>query len=129
MSLDTGLLLLRVGAGLMMAGHGWGKVADLLAGRSDFADPIGIGPVPSLALAAFAEFACALAVVAGFKTRFAAVPVVITMLVAALVVHAGDPWGRKELAAVYAVAFLALVLTGGGRFSLDAWLTPKKRRR
>lgn len=124
---DFGLLVLRLGAGLMMMGHGLGKVQDLVAGKTAFADPIGIGAAPSLALAAFAEFFCALAVVVGFKTRWTAVPVVATMLVAALVFHAGDPWGKKEFPLLYATAFLTLVFTGGGRYALDAWL--KKRRR
>ena len=52
------------------------------------------------------------------------------MAVAAFVVHAGDPWtlgaGRsKEPALLYLFPFLALALTGPGRFSLDAWLGPK----
>ena len=124
---DFGLLFLRLTAGAMMMGHGFGKVSDLIAGKTAFPDPIGIGPVPSLALAAFAEFLCALAVVVGFKTRWSAFPVVVTMLVAAFVIHAGDPWDKKEFPLLYAAAFLTLVFTGGGRYAIDGWL--KKRRR
>jgi putative oxidoreductase len=124
-TLDWGLLFLRVAAGLMMAFHGWGKVQTLLAGEG-FADPIGIGETPSLILAAFAEFLCALLVVIGFKVRWAAIPPAITMLVAAFIVHAPDPWGRKEMAVLYAVIFLTLVLTGGGRFSLDGNLARRR---
>ncbi len=39
--------------------------------------------------------------------------------VAFFMVHAGDPFGKKELAFVYLVIFTALALTGPGRFSLD----------
>ena len=124
---DFGILFLRVSLGLLMASHGLGKAQDLFAGRTDFADPLGIGPVASLALAAFAELLCALAVAVGFKTRWAAVPVVITMLVAIFTVHADDPFSRKEKAVVYAVGFLALALTGGGRYSLDTWLGKRRR--
>lgn len=124
---DLGLLLLRLTFGLMMAGHGVGKVQNLIAGKTGFPDPLGIGSVPSLALAAFAEFLCALAVAVGFKTRWAAIPVVVTMLVAAFIFHAGDGWQKQEFPLLYAAGFLALVFTGGGRHSLDAWL--KKRRR
>ena len=125
---DFGLLLLRVTFGLLMMGHGLGKVQDLIAGKTAFADPIGIGEAPSLALAAFAEFLCALAVVVGFKTRWAALPVAITMLVAAFIVHGGDGWDQQEFPLLYASAFLALVFTGGGRHSLDAWLKKRRRR-
>ncbi len=124
---DFGLLLLRLTFGLMMMGHGLGKVQDLFAGKTGFPDPLGVGSVPSLALAAFAEFLCALAVVIGFKTRWAAIPVAVTMLVAAFIFHAGDPWEKIEFPLLYASAFLALVFTGGGRHSVDSML--KKRRR
>ena len=118
-NLNFGLLLLRVTFGLFLAGHGLGKVLDLAAGKTSFADPIGIGPVPSLVLAAFAEFVCALAVVLGFKTRWAAIPPVVTMLVAAFIVHANDDWGTKEFPLLYASGFLTLVFTGGGRYAID----------
>jgi len=124
---DLGLLILRLGAGLMMLLHGIGKVSDLFAGRAaSFADPIGLGPVPSLALAAFAEFLCALAVMIGFQTRLAAIPIAFTMLVAGFVVHAGDDWRARELALLYAVVFIALALTGGGRYGVDGWLRKQR---
>lgn len=127
MNIDLGLLVLRVGAGLMIAVHGWGKVLSLAHGQTAFADPIGIGQTPSLVLAAGAEFVCALLVVLGVKTRWTAIPVVITMAVASLVFLAHDPWGKKELAALYGVVFLALVFTGGGRHSLDGMLGRRRR--
>lgn len=123
---DTGLLVLRISSGLMMAAHGWGKAGRVLSGEFGFADPLGIGQAPSLILAAFAEFVCALLVVVGLKTRWAAVPVVITMLVAGLVHHAQDPWSDKESALLFAAMFLALVLTGGGRWSVDTLLGRRK---
>lgn len=125
---DIGLFLLRFGAGTLILGHGWGKAARLLAGETAFADPIGIGPLPSLVLATFAELVCALLVIAGLKTRLAAVPLVINMLVAALVHHAPDPWGKKELPLLYAIAFLTLVFTGGGRYAFDALLAGRRGR-
>lgn len=130
MKLDWGLLILRIGVGLLMAGHGLGKVMDLFGGKAaNFPDPIGIGPAASLALAAFAEFVCALLVVFGFKTRWAAIPVVITMLVAALVFHASDPFEQKEHPLLFAIPFLALAFTGAGRFSVDDWLARRGSRR
>lgn len=129
MRLDLGLLFLRVTVGLMMAGHGIGKVADLFAGKTGFPDPLGIGPVPSLALAAFAEFFCSLLVIVGLKTRWAALPVVVTMLVAALIIHADDPWQKKEFALLFAASFFTLALTGGGRYALDAVFARRRRRK
>lgn len=128
MNRDFGLLFLRVTFGLLLAGHGFGKAQDLVAGKTDFADPIGIGPVPSLVLAVFGEFLCALAVAVGFKTRWSAIPPAITMLVAAFIVHANDDWSVKEFPIVYACGFITLIFTGGGQYALDSWLGKRRRR-
>jgi putative oxidoreductase len=135
---SIGLLILRLGIGGFMAAHGWGKLGMVLRGdAAGFGDPIGLGPAVSLYLVTFAELICALLVVLGLGTRFVAAPVVFAMAVAAFVVHAQDPWtmGRgaelflagkakmwssKEPALLFLSAFLALIFTGPGAFSLDA---------
>jgi len=122
MNADLGLLILRVAAGGMMLHHGWGKLHKVLSGQWGFPDPIGIGAKPSLALAIFAEFFCAALVVLGFKTRWATIPILVTMAVAAGIVLRGQPWGEKELPLLYGAAFLTLALCGGGRFALDSFL-------
>lgn len=142
---SLGLLVLRLGLGGYMALHGWGKVQMVVAGDFEkFGDPIGIGPAPSLVLAAFAEFACALLVAAGLLTRLAAIPVAFTMGVAAFVAHGADPWtmgegaarffsgaskswGSKEPALLFLCGFLAIAMTGPGALSLDALLFGRKR--
>jgi putative oxidoreductase len=113
-------LLLRVGSGATMAySHGWSKFSGFSEMSTQFPDPIGIGVVPSLALAMFAEFFCALLLIPGVFTRLAALPLAITMLVAAFVQHASDPFAKKELALVYLVMFLCVACAGPGRFSVD----------
>lgn len=125
-----GLLLLRVGAGGLMAGaHGLDKLLTFTEKAASFGDPLGVGSTASLALAVFAEFFCAIAVALGLFTRFAAVPLVITMGVAAFIVHADDPFSKKELALLYGIPFLALVLTGPGDYSLDRLLRRRSKRR
>lgn len=128
---DVGLLALRLGVGCSMAfSHGLDKMGRVLAGNFEFGDPIGLGPAASLILAALAELVCSLAVAAGLWTRFAAIPPFVTMAVAAIIVHAEDPWARKELAVVYLSAFGALILTGGGRFAVESvWTKTKGKRR
>lgn len=119
---DFGLLLLRLGAGSFMLTHGWPKFQKILGGDWTFADPIGIGQAPSLALATFAELLCSLLVIAGYRVRLAVMPLIFTMLVAAVVVHSADPWPKKELPLLYATAFLALLFLGGGKISVDGLL-------
>jgi len=143
---SIGLLVLRVGVGVYLATHGWGKLQMVLDGSFDkFTDPIGIGSGPSLVLVTLAEFVCALLVALGLVTRLAAIGPVVAMSIAAFVVHGSDPWtmqeaarifrageadswSSKEPALLYLIPFLALVFTGPGRLSLDAWLWPRLRR-
>lgn len=117
---DLGLLILRItGAGLMLT-HGIPKLGRLFGeGPIEFGDPLGIGATPSLVLTVFAEFLCSVLVLIGFKTRLASIPVIITMLVAALIVHAADPIGSKEKALLFLGIFISIFLLGPGRYSID----------
>lgn len=126
---SAGLLLLRVGlGGLMLGSHGLPKLLAFAEKSQTFSDPLGVGSVASLSLAIFAEAFCSLAVILGVGTRFVAVPLIVTMLVAALVIHADDPFGKKEFPMLYAIGFATLVLTGAGRFSIDHVLARRRKR-
>ena len=126
--LSLGLLVLRVGfGGMMLFGHGWGKLVGFGEKAAMFPDLLGIGGPANLALVVFAEFFCSIALILGLATRLAAVPLIVTMAVAVFVVHANDPWHGKEMAVMYLVPFLTLFVTGGGRLSLDAMLWDRKR--
>jgi putative oxidoreductase len=115
-----GLLILRVGAGtLMLTLHGWGKLINFREQAATWADPIGLGPHLSLTLATFAEFFCALLLVLGLFTRLAAIPLIVTILVAGVIVHAADPWDAKEKAFLFLTMYLAVAFAGPGRYSLD----------
>lgn len=118
---DISALVLRVVLGLsMFYGHGLGKMTMLFGeGAIKFADPLGIGVVPSLALAVFAEVLCAFLVVGGLFTRYAVIPLIITMAVAVFVFHSGDPFGKIELPLIYLAGFVALFFSGPGKISLD----------
>jgi len=124
------LLLLRLGVGgLMLALHGLQKLLGFDALVSDFADPIGLGSAASLSLAIFAEVLCSGLIAVGLGTRLAAVPLAVTMVVAAFVVHGEDPMAARERALLYLVPTVVLILTGPGRFSLDALVGNKRKKR
>ena len=72
------------------------------------------------ALGVLAELVCAFLMVAGAATRMACVPLLITMLVAAFVVHGGDPFKEKKLALPYAAGTFTLMFTGAGKDSINA---------
>lgn len=125
-STSFGLLLLRLAAGgSMIVFHGWDKLLGFSEMKDSFPDPLGIGTSLSLGAAVGAEVGCAALLVLGLATRVAALPLAFTMGVAAFVVHADDPWAKKELALVYLAMSLALVFTGAGRLSIDARLAKK----
>lgn len=117
---DIGLLILRIYAGGLMAfSHGFPKLSKLFSGDFGFANPLGIGELPSLILTVFAEFFCAVLVIIGFRSRLATIPLMITMLVAAFIVHAGDPFSKKEFGLLYFFAYLVIFLMGPGKFAID----------
>lgn len=120
--LDTGLLVARLGFGGMMFVHGLDKLRNFSTYAPEFADPFGIGPTPSLALAVGAEAFASLAVVAGVATRLALVPLIVTMLVAAFYAHLEDPFHVKEKALLFLTGYVGLLLTGPGRLSVDGFL-------
>jgi len=127
-SISISLLLLRVIAGVFMLTHGYGKFLSLFAdGPVQFADPIGIGVTASLILAVFAEFFCSIFLIFGVATRFSAIPLLITMLVAALIVHAPDPFARKELPLLYAAVYIAIAIAGAGKYSVDNWIFKNRK--
>lgn len=116
---DIGLALLRIAPSAMMLSHGIPKFQKLIAGNFEFGNPIGIGAAPSLFLTVIGEFLCPILIIIGFKTRWAAIPSAITMLVAGFIVHGADPFATKEKAMMYAAFFIAIALLGPGKYSID----------
>jgi len=125
---DFTALILRLGFGLyMLMGHGLGKLMKLFSGEEiQFFSFLGLPANISLGLAVFAEFIACIFIIIGYKTRLAALPLIITMLVAAFVVHGSDPWfmygtegGSKEPAIIYLIGFLAIYCLGSGKYSVD----------
>lgn len=119
---DAGLLLLRLMAGLgLVFGHGLQKLPPSAAFVA------GVGEMGFLLPGLFAWAAALSEVVGGFLialgllTRPAGLFVACTMLTAAFVRNAGEPFGERELALLYLAVALALMLTGSGRYGPDAF--------
>ena len=118
--IDLSLLILRIAGGALMLTHGIGKMESLFGTDPiQFPDPIGLGATTSLALAVFAEVVCAALLILGLATRFAAIPLLITMLVAVFVVHIADPFANQELPLLYATIYVVILIAGAGKFSID----------
>ena len=122
---DISLLLIRLAAGGFMLSHGFGKLQKLVNGNFEFGDPIGVGPEISLGLTVFAEILCAFLILVGLFSRLAAIPLIITMLVAVFMVHADYDFGKKELGLFYLINYLVIFLSGAGKYSLDKLILKK----
>lgn len=131
---SIGILFLRVATGLlMMLAHGIPKLQNYETLRSKFQAPSSLsgflnGPI-SLILTIGAEVGAAGLLVIGLATRPAAFILCFTMVIAAFDVHAADPFKVKELALMYLVCGVAILLTGAGSISVDAKLSKERRRR
>ena len=119
-------LLARVSVGLVFVTTGWGKLQNLDQ-VIEFFRSLGI-PAPEVQapFVAATELSCGLLLVLGLGTRFAAVPLTITMVVAirtalwAELEGVIDLLGREEYLFIVLLAWLAVA--GAGAVSLDAIL-------
>ena len=119
-TLSVALFVLRVGVGsLMMIEHGLDKLKNFGTKSGRFADPFGLGSTTTYSLVVFAEFFCAAFIILGLFTRLAAIPLVIAMTVALFIAHKGQYFGEGEMAGLYLVCFVTILLAGPGKASLD----------
>lgn len=138
---SLGLLALRVMTGLMMLfGHGIPKIrgfdAILKKGfyEPDFFPLSMLPPQVNLGLITGAEVVASSLIILGLMTRPAAFILGFAMTVAAFGVHGSDLWfskggPSKELALLYLIPCIAIILSGAGSYSLDAVLHKDGKRR
>jgi putative oxidoreductase len=116
---NLALLVLRLGASGMLLTHGIPKIQRLFSSPIEFPDPLGVGATTSLILALIGEVVGPLLVLIGYKTKLAAIPTIISMIVALLMIHFNDPFATKEKALLYLLLFVVIFLAGPGKYSVD----------
>jgi putative oxidoreductase len=116
------LLALRLVLGVIMIGHGYGKVFGGLHRHVELVSGLGLAGWLAYFSAA-AEFGGGILVIAGLLTRFSALAILIDLLVAIWKVHWKNgllgQGGYQFPLALAAIAF-ALIFLGAGPFSLDS---------
>ena len=126
---DIGLLVLRLAAGGLLAGHGSQKLFGWfsgpgLKGTAGWLESLGLKPGTPWATAASAsEFGGGVLTTLGFLHPLGPLGTMGAMIMATVKAHWGKPiWASKggaELPVINMATALALTLTGPGRFSLD----------
>ena len=121
----VGLLFLRLGIGAAFIVHGLPKLQAGAEGWAKYGEAVGNFGITfgyqAFGLAAgLAEAGGGLLILLGFFTRLACLPMLATMAVAAAGhLKAGEGFMGASHAMEAGVVFLALLITGAGRFSLD----------
>ncbi len=137
---DTATMILRVLLGVVFFPHGMQKLLGVYGGYGFsgtygfFTGTLGI-PALFAVLAILAEGLGSLGLLAGFLTRLSALGIGTNMVVAVLMIHhkfgfymnwdgkqAGEGFEYHLLAIAIAIA---LVITGGGRWSIDRLIAKK----
>ncbi len=124
---DMALLVARIGIAVLMLTHGIPKMMMLFSGAPlQFPSVMGMSAELSLGLAVFAEVVCSIFLIAGFATRIAVIPLIVTMVIAAFFIHAADPFSVKEPSLQYLLVYVVLLFVGSGKLSVDYLLQNKK---
>ena len=120
---DLGLLVLRIGfGGYMIVAHGLPKLMSFADRKDNFPDPLGLSSPVSLGFTVGAEFFAAAFLIFGLFTRLSATALIFTMGVAFSTMHNGIliGEGNGEKAVVYLLAFVVILISGGGKYSIDS---------
>ncbi|MEW1956191.1 DoxX family protein [Kineococcus sp. NPDC059986] len=129
---STGLLVLRLVAGVLLLVHGVPKLEDP-AMATGYAASLGV-PAPTFLgwLMILGELGLGTLLVLGLATRVAGTLLLVQMSATWLLAHAPqgflvDGQVNGENALLYAVLGLTFALTGAGLFSLDGLLVKRRR--
>lgn len=114
-----GLAALRLSVGSIFIHHGYAKLLDI-AGTAQFFHSVNI-PFPALMawIVALVEFVGGGLIIVGLATEIVALLLAITMVVAIVTTHLGQPFTRAELALAMLGSTVALAALGAGRYSLS----------
>lgn len=123
---DIGLLILRLSLGILMLFHGYGKI---MGGAGYIAGMMAENGMPGFIAygVIIGEVIAPLLIIAGFRTRLAAIVYAFNMLVAILMVHSGQVFSLTEhggwaieLPGLYLFGAIALIFTGAGKLAVSS---------
>jgi len=113
------MFILRVSFGILMFYHGFQKITHFETTSQHMPNLMGMGITVNTSLIIFAEFFCSLLIILGLFTRLACVPIIIGMGVAVYKAHEMDVFAQGQLAALFLIGFIVILLIGPGKVSVD----------
>jgi putative oxidoreductase len=118
---DLAWLLLRIWLGLsLFVKHGIEKIAGFSTMQGHFPDPIHIGKTPGLVFALLSDSICSLLVMLGLFTRITSGIIILNLLVVFIFLHGFSfIQDHAQLVYVYLGGYLAIFISGGGKYSLS----------
>lgn len=119
------LLIVRLSVGILMLFHGVGKIRYGISGIEKMLAGKGIPEFIAYGVY-LGEIVAPLMIILGFRTRLAALMLLINMLVIIFIAHPNDilaitghgTW-KLELAGFYLAGSLVLLISGGGKYGLS----------
>ena len=125
------MLLVRIFVGLaIIILHGLPKSEKFMAGgEMQFYNFLGLGSNTTLILAILVELICAFLIMIGLFTRAASLLLILVMAVAAIAVHAADPFTIKESSLLYLSLFALIFAFGPRKFSIDNMIAKRRESR
>ncbi|MDQ6758065.1 MAG: DoxX family protein [Bacteroidota bacterium] len=116
---NTALLILRLGFGILLAHHGYLKFLNFQQTEGFMMDFMGLGKSTTTCLVIFTELFCAILVIIGLFTRLACIPIIFLFIIIIFKATGPDFFGKSELPELYLAGFLAILLAGPGKASVD----------
>jgi putative oxidoreductase len=121
---SVALLVARLTVGILFVSTGWGKVHNLPKIIAYFGELHIPAPAFNAVLASFTELIGGTLLVVGLASRLAALPLMVTMVVAILTAKLEEIHGLPDLFGevewTYLVLLMVVVVFGPGKASLDA---------
>jgi len=125
---NVALLFFRVAVSTeLLVAHGLKKVGVGVSLPEVVPNPLGFPDFFNQAFATTANLIMPLFIIFGLMTRIAALPILAVTLTGYFVLHFNDPILVKDVPFIYSVCFLLIFFTGAGKYSLDNYITDRKR--
>lgn len=119
---DFGLLILRLFIGLRLI---YGSIDNIISWNKmmEFSNFLKVNSFPAptfcAVLSIYVQFSCAVLILIGYKTRFAAFILAINFIVAIVMAHSHDTIEAMTPALAMLFISLSLLFTGAGKWSFD----------